>query len=385
MKTDRKDNLQPLRVIGHILRKEFLQIFRNRGMLPLIFVMPFIQLVILSNAATFDVAEVPFHLQDFDRSALSEQLVKRFTSTGYFRMTGESFRQKSGIDALVARKADMVLVIPHDFEKEMSRTGHGRVQLLINAEDGFTAGVVRGYANDIVAGFNRDLPRLLPHMSSQSALQPVIDIRSSGWYNPELLYSEYMVPGVLVVLVTIIGLFLSAMNVVREKEIGTIDQINVTPIKRWQFITGKLLPFLAISLGELTVGLLIARIAFHVPMLGSYGLLYAVAMIYMLVVLGMGLLISTMTDTQQQAMFVAWFFTVIFILMSGLFTPIESMPHWAQILTQMNPIRHFVDIIRRIMLKGSEIQDIFAPLVILAAQASLMLTLAVIRYRKVSE
>ncbi|HWR00487.1 MAG TPA: ABC transporter permease [Chlorobaculum sp.] len=384
MKNDRKDYLLPLRVIGHILRKEFLQIFRNRGMLPLIIVMPFIQLVILSNAATFDVAEVPFHLQDFDRSALSEQLVKRFTSTGYFRMTGESFRQQSGIDALVGRKADMVLVIPRDFEKEMSGNGYGRVQLLINAEDGFTAGVVRAYANDIVAGFNRDLPLLLPHMTGLSAVMPVIDIRSSGWYNPELRYSEYMVPGILVVLVTIIGLFLSAMNVVREKEIGTIDQINVTPIKRWQFITGKLLPFLAISLGELTIGLLIARLAFHVPMLGSYGLLYIVATIYMLVVLGMGLLISTMTDTQQQAMFVAWFFTVIFILMSGLFTPIESMPHWAQNLTQMNPIRHFVDIIRRIMLKGSEIQDILAPLAILAAQALLMLTLAVVRYRKVS-
>ncbi|NTW51598.1 MAG: ABC transporter permease, partial [Chlorobiaceae bacterium] len=186
MKNDRKDYLQPLRVIGHILRKEFLQIFRNRGMLPLIIVMPFIQLVILSNAATFDVAEVPFHLQDFDRSALSEQLVKRFTSTGYFRMTGESFRQQNGIDALVARKADMVLVIPRDFEKEMSGTGHGRIQLLINAEDGFTAGVVRAYANDIVAGFNRDLPRLLPHMTGLSVVQPVIDIRSSGWYNPEL-------------------------------------------------------------------------------------------------------------------------------------------------------------------------------------------------------
>jgi ABC-2 type transport system permease protein len=384
MKSDHKDYLQPLRIIGHILRKEFLQIFRNKGMLPLMFVMPFIQLVILSNAATFDVAEVPFHLQDFDRSALSEQLVKRFTSTGYFRMTGESYRQESGIEALVGRKADMVLVIPRDFEKEMSGTGHARIQMLINAEDGFTAGVVRGYANEIVSGFNRDLPILLPHMPGQSAVMPIIDIRSSGWYNPELVYSEYMVPGVLVVLVTIIGLFLSAMNVVREKEIGTIDQINVTPIKRWQFITGKLLPFLIIGLGELTVGLIIARLAFHVPMLGSYGLLYIVATIYLLVVLGMGLLISTMTDTQQQAMFVAWFFTVIFILLSGLFTPIESMPHWAQNLTQLNPIRHFVDIIRRIMLKGSNIQDILTPLSILTAQAALMLSLAVMRYRKVS-
>ncbi|NTU58701.1 MAG: ABC transporter permease [Chlorobiaceae bacterium] len=373
-----------MRIVVHLLRKEFIQIFHNKGMLPLIFVMPFIQLVILSNAATFDVAQVPFHLQDYDRTPLSEHLVKRFTSTGYFRMTGESSRQDKGIDALISREADMVIVIPREFEKEMINSGHARIQLVINAEDGFNAGVVRGYAYEIISSFNRDIKRLLPQMSSPATVQPNIEIRSSGWYNPELVYSEYMVPGVLVVLVTIIGLFLSAMNVVREKEIGTIDQINVTPIKRWQFITGKLFPFLVIGLGELTVGLLIARVAFHVPMLGSYALIYFVATIYLLVVLGMGLLISTTTDTQQQAMFIAWFFTVIFILLSGLFTPIESMPHWAQNLTQLNPIRHFVDIIRRIMLKGSVIEEILVPLGILSVQSAVMLTLAIVRYRKIS-
>lgn len=373
-----------LAVVGHLLRKEFLQIFRNRGMLPIIFIMPFIQLVILSNAATFDVPEVRFHLQDFDRSALSDRLVKRFTSTGYFKMTGESFRQKSGLDALVAGKSEMVLVIPEDFEQEMMTGGHARIQLLIDAEDGFTAGVIRGYANEIVSSFNRDLPALLPQMAGLASLSPVIDIRARGWYNPELVYTDYMVPGVLVVLVTLIGLFLSGMNVVREKEIGTIDQINVTPIRRWQFITGKLVPFWIIGLGELTVSLVIARIGFHVPMLGSYGVIYFVAAIYMLVVLGMGLLISTVTESQQQAMFVAWFFMVIFTLLSGLFTPIESMPHWAQNLTMMNPVRHFVDIMRRVMLKGADIRNITTPLSMLVLQAIILLSFAVNRYKKVS-
>ncbi|NTU52903.1 MAG: ABC transporter permease [Chlorobiaceae bacterium] len=385
MKKRLKTLLKPLEVVGYLLQKEFQQIFRNRGMLPIIFIMPFIQLVILSNAATFDVPEVTFHLQDSDHSALSDLLTKRFFSTGYFRLTGESNRQEIAIEELVANRAKMVLVIPRNFEKEIATTGHGTVQLLIDAEDGFTAGVIRGYATDIVRAFNRDLPELLPQLEGRSLVTPLIDIRSRAWYNPELVYRDYMVPGVLVVLVTLVGLFLSGMNVVREKEIGTIDQINVTPIRRWQFITGKLVPFWIIGLGELTVGLVISRALFQVPMLGHYYVIYLVAAVYMLVVLGMGLLISTVTESQQQAMFIAWFFMVIFVLLSGLFTAIESMPHWAQNLTQLNPIRHFVDIMRRVMLKGATLSDIAQPFAILAAQAVVMLALAVNRYRKTSE
>lgn len=385
MKEKVRTFLKPLEVIGFLLQKEFRQIFRNRGMLPIMFVMPFIQLIILSNAATFDVPEVPYHVQDYDRSSLSTKLKQRFASTGYFRMTGESNRQESAIDALVDNEAKMALVIPRDFEKEITTGGHASVQLLIDAEDGFSAGVIRGYANDILVAFNRDLSELLHQPGGSPEVAPLIEVRTRAWYNPELVYRDYMVPGVLVVLVTLVGLFLSGMNVVREKEIGTIDQINVTPIRRWQFITGKLLPFWIIGLGELTVGLIIAEVLFSVPMLGSYGTIYAVAAIYMLVVLGMGLLISTVTESQQQAMFVAWFFMVIFILLSGLFTPLESMPRWAQNLTLLNPIRHFVDIMRRVMLKGAGFGDIARPFGILAAQAMVLLSLAVNRYRKTSE
>jgi ABC-2 type transport system permease protein len=174
------------------------------------------------------------------------------------------------------------------------------------------------------------------------------------------------------------------MNVVRERETGTIDQINVSPMRSYEFITGKLLPFWIIGLGELTLGLVIARLVFQVPMLGSHLLVYLVASVYLLVVLGMGLLISTVTQTQQQAMFVAWFFMVIFTLLSGLFTAIESMPHWAQVLTMLNPVRHFVDIMRRVMLKGAGLREIAFPFITLAFYAALMLALAVKRYRKVT-
>lgn len=363
------------------MQKEFLQIFRNRGMLPIIFIMPFIQLVILSNAATFDIRLVPMHLQDRDRSVLSERLFERFTAGGYFRLTGSSADDGTSIDALLDRSADLTLVIPRDFERDLLNRQGASVQLMINAEDGFSAGLIQAYASEIIAGFNRELQSWVTFTTTPV---PEIALVSAAWYNPRLDYLDYMMPGILVVLVTLIGLFLSGMNVVREREIGTIDQINVTPIKRYQFIAGKLLPFWIIALAEMSVGLLLAVAVFHVPMLGSYALIYLVAGIYMLVVLGMGLFISTITETQQQAMFIAWFFMVVFILMSGLFTAIESMPHWAQTMTMVNPVRHFVDIMRRIMLKGSGIAEIRVQLAWLAGYAVLMLVLAVNRYRKVA-
>jgi len=197
-----------------------------------------------------------------------------------------------------------------------------------------------------------------------------------------LNYKTFMVPGILVLLVSMLTLFLSGMNIVREKEIGTLEQINVTPIKKHQFIIGKLFPFWVLGLVILTVGLLIAKIIFNVPMLGNIGLIYLFASVYLLVILGMGLLISNYTDTQQQAMFIAWFFVVIFILMSGLFTPIESMPEWAQNVTLFNPIRYFVEIIRMVMLKGSGFQDIVPQLSIIALYAFIMNGLAVWSYKK---
>ena len=168
----------------------------------------------------------------------------------------------------------------------------------------------------------------------------------------------FMVPGILVLLVTMVTMFLGSMNVAREKEIGTIEQLNVTPIKKYQFIIGKLLPFWLIGLFELSFGLVIGKVLFNIPMVGSLGLVFLFAMVYMIVVLGMGLLISTAANTQQQAMFIAWFFLVIFILLSGLFTPIESMPKWAQTLTLVNPIRYFVEVMRGVLMKGAGFADI---------------------------
>jgi ABC-2 type transport system permease protein len=209
-----------------------------------------------------------------------------------------------------------------------------------------------------------------------------IETQPVYWYNPELNYMTYMVPGILVLLVTIIGMFLSGMNLVKEKEIGTIEQINVTPIKKYQFITGKLIPFWIIALVDLGIGLLFAKIVFGIPIVGSVYLVFFVAGVYLFVVLSFGLFISTLTNTMQQSMFISYFFLVIFILMSGLFTPIESMPGWAQIINYSNPISYFIKINRMIMLKGSGFADFQREFWILVAYAVGMFTFSTLRYRK---
>ena len=193
-----------------------------------------------------------------------------------------------------------------------------------------------------------------------------------------------MVPGILVLLVTMLTLFLSSMNIVREKEIGTLEQINVTPIKKHQFIIGKLFPFWVLGLFILSIGLTIAKLIFNIPILGNIGLIYLFTSVYLFVILGIGLIISNFTETQQQAMFIAWFFTVIFILMSGLFTPIESMPQWAQNITLFNPIRYFVEIVRMVLLKGATFSDISFQFLVIASYAVILNGIAVWTYKKVS-
>ncbi len=253
------------------------------------------------------------------------------------------------------------------------------MQLIINAEDGSAAGIINNYASNIIRQFNADVV-----IKSEIKPEPVplINITFSNWYNPELNYKTYMVPGILVVLVTMIGAFLSGMNVVKEKEIGTIEQLNVTPIKKYQFIIGKLMPFWIIGMGELAFGLVLGILIFKIPLLGSPLVIFALASVYLFVVLGMGLLISTLTDTQQQAMFIAWFILVLFILMGGVFTPVESMPDWAQRIAYFNPIAQFNRAMRMIMLKGSGFKDVLPTLYFFAVYAAVMMSLAVWRYRK---
>lgn len=254
----------------------------------------------------------------------------------------------------------------------------------IDAINGSAAGVINGYIAQIIKGFNDIIrPQILLQNATQTNLQR-FEIVPSYWYNPQLDYKIFMVPGIIVILVTMISFFLSGMNIVREKEIGTLEQINVTPIKKHQFIIGKLLPFWFLSLFILFFGMNIGRILFHVPITGNPFLILSFASIYILVFLGMGFFISNFTETQQQAMFISWFFVVIFILMSGLFTPIESMPLWAQKLTEFNPVRYFIEVIRMVMLKGSGFADVKSQFIKIGFYALVMNGLAVWSYKKIN-
>jgi ABC-2 type transport system permease protein len=316
-----------------------------------------------------------------DRSEESQRLIAELSASGYFSIVEYSTDMKSANASMLAGDVQMILGIPESFDTDVRRVRRAVVQIIVDAQDGATAGVVQAYSTQIISGFGR---KLAVELGGQSGDPPMILVTEPRhWYNPGFRYTTYMVPGILVVLVTMIGMFLSSMNVVREKEIGTIEQLNVTPIRKHQFIIGKLLPFWILALVELAIGLVIAKLVFDLPMLGSLGLVFFVAGIYLIVMLGIGLWISTMTDTQQQAMFIAWFFVVIFILLSGLFTPVDSMPEWAQVINRLNPIAYFIDVMRRVLLNGAGVRDVLPQIAALTVYAVLIVGLAVRQYRKV--
>lgn len=372
-----------MKTILFIIQKEFRQIFRNKGMLPIIFVLPLVQLLILSNAASFEIKNIKFSYIDNDHSEASRELISKFQASSYFNII-ESFPSKKEADfQMETGKVDVILEIPNHFERDLIKENGTNLSVSINAIDGAAAGVENVYISQIITGFNQKIQTQLFQYNEPNYVQPVnIVTIPSFWYNNTLNYKTFMVPGILVLLVTMLTLFLSSMNIVREKEIGTLEQINVTPIKKYQFVIGKLFPFWVLGLVILTVGLTIAKVVFSVPILGNIGLIYFFTSVYLLVILGIGLIISNNSDTQQQAMFIAWFFSVIFILMSGLFTPIESMPVWAQNLTLLNPIRYFVEIIRMVMLKGATFSDISRPFFMILFYAFALNGIAVWSYKK---
>lgn len=370
-----------MHTVFFIIQKEFLQIFRNRSMLPIIFVIPIVQLVVLSHAATFEIKNIHVVVVDNDLSTQSRRLVEMFGASGFFNILKTESSAKKADEKLVTNQADMVLEIPARFERDMAREQTASLQIRINAIDGQAAGLANAYSQAIVGQFNQQVVVDWYRVPSvESGRKIAID--ESYWYNPYLNYKIYMVPGILVLLVTLIGMFLSSMNLVREKEIGTIEQINVTPIHKYQLLAGKIVPFMAIALFELAFGLSLGYLAFGVPVVGSLWLVFMSAAVYLLVAIGVGLLISTLANTQQQAMFISFFFMMVFIMMSGLFTSVESMPQWGQWLNKINPVSYFIRVMRMVLLKGSGFRDISQELYSLGVYALLVFVLALSRYKK---
>jgi ABC-2 type transport system permease protein len=372
-----------MNVIIFILQKEFRQIFRNRAMLPIIFMVPVIQLIILSHAATYEIKNLKISIIDFDRSATSISLTNKFNSTDHFTIVQQAINREKADQFMESNQTDIILEIPSGFSKDLIKEQTANLMITANAIDGMKAGLAVNYAQNIIFDFARDFNSANINLV-QASLNPgsSVSIHIRNWYNEDLDYKTFMVPGILVLLVTLIGGFLSSMNIVREKEMGTIEQINVTPIRKHQFIIGKLIPFWILGLFELTLGLILMRYLFNIHIIGNIGLLYLFAGTYLFAILGLGLFISTITDTQQQAMFISWFFLVIFILMSGLFTAIENMPKWAQVITRFNPIRYFIEVVRMVVLKGSGFSDIIGHLAVILIFTVIINVFAIWRYRK---
>lgn len=371
-----------MKTIGYIIRKEFIQIFRNRSMLPIIFVMPVIQLIILANAATLDLRRIDMVVVDQDMSQSSRALVSKFNGSPFYKINAAFLSVKEAEEALHKGKAGVILHIPQDFEKDLIKENKAKIQLMVDAINGMAAGLINAYSSAIIADFNKEVISDLVTIPIPDGVNKTINTIPYYWYNPQLSYKNFMVPGILGILITMIGMFLACMNLVREKEIGTIEQINVTPIHKYHFIAGKLIPFWIIAIVELAFGLAVGKLLFNIPFLGNIPLLFGFTALYLLVILSFGLFISTFADTQQQAMFIAWFIAMVFIMMSGLFTSVENMPEWAQILNKLNPIAYFMRVVRMIILKGSGFKDVLNEIVILSGYFVVIVNLAIWRYKK---
>jgi ABC-2 type transport system permease protein len=372
-----------MKVLRFILQKEFRQIFRDKTIIAMMFAVPIVQLIILPLAADFEVKNINVAFVDHDHSSYSQKLINKIGSSGYFRIVGNSNSYIETLRLIEKSEADVVLEIPAEFERNLIREGQQQVNVSVDAINGTKSAIGAGYLTVVLADFNRSL-NVNTNIAAKSVAAPtgIIDITYSDWFIPRREYKYYMVPGILVLLLTLIGGFITALNIVREKEIGTIEQINVTPIKKWQFILGKLIPFWIVGMTVFTVGLIAMYVVYGIFPKGSMLVLYLFGAVFLIALLGLGLLISTFSNSQLQAMFVAFFFMMIFMLMSGFFTNLDSMPDWAIRMANMTPVTHFIKVVRLIVLKGSGLSQVKMELYYLIIFAILLNGAAIYNYKK---
>lgn len=350
-------------MLRYLIEKEFRQLKRNSFLPKLILIFPCMIMLVLPWAATLEIEDLRIALIDHDRSTTSERLTHRIEASRYFVLTGFPSTYREGIELIEKDKADILLEIPRDFEKDIINGRDASALIAVNAVNGTKGGLGNVY-----------LTQILQSLPSQSSVRYL--------FNPHLEYKVFMVPAMMTMVLVLLCGFLPALNVVGEKEAGTIEQINVTPVSRFTFILAKLLPYWLIGFIVLNLCMALAWAVYGLTPAGNLLNIYLAALVFIFVVSGLGLVISNYSATMQQAMFVMWFCMLIFILMSGLFTPISSMPEWAQVITYANPLRHFMEVMRMVYLKGSGLTDILPQLGILSAFAVTFYGWAIISYKK---
>jgi ABC-2 type transport system permease protein len=362
-------------MIRYLLEKEFKQLFRNPFLPKLIFILPVTILLVLPWALNREVKNVRLDIVDNDHSSTSRLLREEINASGYFHLYAMKGSNEAALRDVDRGAADVILEIPPDFEKQLMRGGQPEVLISANAVNGTKGALAAGYLASIIKNGKWKMENV-PNNSPSSILH------SQFRYNPYLDYKVYMIPALMVMLLTMLTGFLPALNIVGEKEAGTIEQLNVTPVNKFTFILAKLIPYWLIGFTVLSICMGIAALVYGLVPAGSLLTIYLYASIYVLVVSGLGLVISNYSNTLQQAMFVIFFFVMILVLMSGLFTPVSSMPRWAQTLTCFNPLRYFMEVMRGVFLKGSALRDLLPQLFALTGFAVVFNLWAVASYRK---
>jgi ABC-2 type transport system permease protein len=366
----------------HLMRKELLELKRDPRLFGIVIIAPILQLAVLGYAATTDVKDIPIAIVDADRSTASRELLHRFEASANFKivaMPGSTSEIDPYLDKGIAW---MAISIPPDYGRKVASGGKTTIQLVADGTDSNSTGVAMGYAQALIGGYVQDMAHLHQGSGGQAAV-PLVQPDVQVWFNPRLESRDFMIPGIVALLLLVITTNLSAMAIVREKEIGTLEQLNVTPLARWELITGKLLPYAGIGIIDVILVLIVSIFWFEVPMRGSIPLLFAMCMIYLLSTLGLGLFVSTISKTQQQAMMTAiFFFLTPMMYLSGFIFPIENMPAWIQPLTYLIPLRYFLIILRGIFLKGVGLEILWPQALALFTWGAVVLTLATLRSSK---
>jgi len=372
-----------MKPILYLVQKEFRQILRDHMMLRIIFLMPLLQLFLFGYAVNNDLKDVRLTVLDEDRSPQSRQLIASFYHSNLF-LPGPAATTASDLDHLMLQgKCDVTVHIPKGYAEKLMEGGTAQAGIAIDGKNSNLAGRAGGYVAALLQQESRRLreDQLLANPQLKTKIAQIVPV-TRFLYNPELETRFYMIPGIVVLVVTVISGMLTGMAIVREHEIGTLEQLMVTPITSLQLIAGKTIPFMILSFAELGFAAVIAVLWFNIPIAGPIWLLLLSAFVYLLVTLGGGILASTVSKTQQQAMFTVWFFMVFGILMSGFFYPIENMPPGVQWMTWFNPIRFFLSLVRGIFLKGLTFEDSLPDLLPMFILGVLIFGTAILRFRK---
>jgi ABC-2 type transport system permease protein len=372
-----------MRGVLHLVRKELRQVLRDPGMLRIIFIVPLFQLFILGYAITFDVKNIKMIVVDRDLTNASRSLVDRFTNNEHF-VVRRVADPGNGIERYLRKgEAVFALVIPRYFGRDLESGRSPEVDILLDGTNSNTAGIALGYCNRILFRFISDRAAIgLAGAPAMLRNLRVVEPETRVWYNPELKSVYFMVPAIVSILLLIITMLLTGLAIVKEREMGTLEQLLVTPLRPWQIIAGKTIPFALLGLADMAIATTIGVLWFHIPVLGNVALLALLSFTFILTTLGLGVLISTLASTQQQALFITWFFLQIFMILSGIFYPIENMPRAVQMITLVNPVRYIVAINRELFLKGAGLSALWPELRALLIIGVSVFGFATLRFHK---